>query len=122
MKEKEIRRGEIYYVDLNPVRGSEQGGVRPCLCIQNAAGNKFSPTIIVAAITGKGKKWLPTHVPIRLDALPQYSVVLLEQIRTVDKCRVLNYLGKISEAQMQAVERAIDVSLGLSYLEGLRRE
>ena len=122
MKEREIKRGEIYYVDLNPVRGSEQGGVRPCIVIQNAAGNKFSPTIIVAAITGRRKKRLPTHVLIQTGVLPRESVILLEQIRSVDKCRVYRYMGKISETQMRAVERAIDISLGMSYLEGLHHE
>ena len=122
MKDRGIKRGEIYYVDLNPVRGSEQGGVRPCVVIQSNLGNKTSPTIIVAAITGRGKKLLPTHVPVEPGVLPRDSVILLEQIRTVDKCRVSNYMGSISEAQMLAVERAIDVSLGMSCLEGLRHE
>lgn len=122
MKEKEIKRGEIYYADLNPVRGSEQGGIRPVLCIQNDAGNRYSPTIIIAPITGQIKKQLPTHVPLRLAELPQESIILLEQIRTIDKCRVADYVGRVSEDQMVKVEQAIDVSLGMSYLEGLRHE
>ena len=122
MKEREIKRSEIYYADLNPVRGSEQGGVRPCLVIQNDTGNKFSPTVIIAAITGKGKKQLPTHVTVTIPELPMDSIVLLEQIRTIDKCRISDYVGRISEAQMQKVEQAIDISLGMSYLEELRHE
>jgi mRNA interferase MazF len=122
MKDKEhgIRRGEIYYCRLDPVQGSEQGGTRPGLVIQNDVGNKHSPTIIIAPITGRMKKQLPTHVPLQLAELPQDSIILLEQIRTVDKSRFGSYVGKVSEAKMQEVEQAIDVSLGMSYLEGLR--
>jgi mRNA interferase MazF len=119
---KEILRGDIWIVDLEPVRGSEQGGTRPCLCIQNDRGNKHSPTVIVAAITSRRKKVLPTHVAIDTDCLPYVSIVLLEQIRTVDKSRFLTYSGRVSPAQMKAVERAIDISLGKGYLEGLRYE
>jgi mRNA interferase MazF len=122
MKDREdgIRRGEIYYCRLDPVQGSEQGGTRPCLTIQNDVGNKYSSTIIIAPITGQIKKQLPTHVPLQHDELPHDSVILLEQIRVIDKCRVEKYVGKVSQAQMKAVERAIDVSLGMNYLEGLR--
>jgi mRNA interferase MazF len=122
MKENEIKRGEIYYCQLDPVQGSEQGGTRPGLCIQNDIGNKHSPTIIIAPITGQTKKQLPTHVPLRITELPQDSIVLLEQIRTVDKCRIGSYVGKVSEDKIQAVEQAINVSLGMNYLEGLRHE
>jgi mRNA interferase MazF len=90
--------------------------------IQNDRGNKFSPTVIIAAITSRKKKMLPTHVPIDTDCLPYQSIVLLEQIRTVDKSRFLSFSGRISAAQMRAVERAIDISLGKGYLEGLRHE
>jgi mRNA interferase MazF len=119
---KEIKRGEIYYADLDPIRGSEQGGTRPVLCIQNDIGNTYNPTIIIAPITGQIKKQMPTHVPLQLAELPQDSIILLEQIRTIDKCRVTDYVGKISEEHMVKVEQAIDVSLGMSYLEGLRHE
>jgi mRNA interferase MazF len=115
-------RSDIWIADLDPVRGSEQGGTRPCLVIQNDRGNKFSPTVIIAAITSRKKKMLPTHVPIDTDCLPYQSIVLLEQIRTVDKSRFLSFSSRISAAQMRAVERAIDVSLGKGYLEGLRHE
>ena len=117
---REINRGDIWIADLDPVRGSEQGGTRPVLVIQNNKGNRHSPTIIVAAITSRKKKVLPTHVIIDTDCLPYQSIVLLEQVRTVDKSRFLNYTGQITAAQMRAVEHAIDVSFGRNYLEGLR--
>ena len=117
---KEIKRGDIYYAALDPVVGSEQGGTRPVLILQNDTGNKFSPTVIVAAITGKQKKNLPTHVPVNIPALPQNSIVLLEQIRTIDKQRIAEYVSRINNAQMKKVEQAIDISLGMDYLEGLK--
>jgi mRNA interferase MazF len=110
--EKEILRGDIWTADLDPVRGSEQGGVRPVLIIQNDKGNKYSPTVIAAAITGRKKKTLPTHVAIGAECLPVRSAALLEQLRTLDKSRLLRYMGRISAGQMKLVERAIDVSLG----------
>ena len=119
---KEILRGDIWIADLDPVRGSEQGGTRPCLIIQNDKGNKHSPTVIVAAITSRKKKVLPTHVQVDTDCLPYPSIVLLEQIRTVDKTRFLSFSGRISAAQMKTVEKAIDISLGKGYLEGLYHE
>ena len=119
---KEILRGDIWFVDLEPIRGSEQGGIRPCIVLQNDMGNRHSPTVIVAPITSRKKKTLLTHVFIETDALPYQSVVLLEQIRTVDKIRFLNYSGRISAAQMRVVERAINASLGMDYLEGLPHE
>ena len=89
-----VQKNQIYYADLNPVRGSEQGGIRPVLILQNNVGNKSSPTVIVAAVTSRGKKpHLPTHVTIRLDdgKLPKASIAMLEQIRTIDKDRLLDY-------------------------------
>ena len=117
---REINRGDIWIADLDPVRGSEQGGTRPVLIIQNNKGNRHSPTVIVAAITSRKRKILPTHVIIDTDCLPYQSIVLLEQVRTVDKSRLLNYTGRITAAQMRAVEHAIDVSFGRNYLEGLQ--
>ena len=119
MRKQNIRRGEIYYADLDPVVGSEQGGIRPVLVIQNDIGNQFSPTIIVAAITGKTKKDLPTHVPLQTEQLPQQSVVMLEQIRTIDKKRVDNLVGEVDDLQMKDVEKAIDISLGKYSVEAL---
>ncbi len=111
----EVCRGDIFYVDFTPVVGCEQGGVRPALIIQNNIGNKHSPTIIVAAITSRmGKNHLPTHVP--LDGveigLRKNSIVMLEQIRTIDRSRLHTYLGHISNNYLQQVDRALGVSLG----------
>ena len=92
---KEIKRGDLYYADLRPIIGSEQGGVRPVLIIQNDVGNHFSPTVIAAAITSRRKnRWMPTHVPLRgyRCGLRKYSVVLLEQIRTIDRTRLKDYI------------------------------
>ena len=106
-----VRRGDIFYADLSPVVGSEQGGVRPVLIIQNDTGNRHSPTVIAAAITSQtGKARLPTH---NTYGLPKDSVVLLEQIRTLDKKRLREYMGRLDEEQMQKVDGAIAVSFGL---------
>ena len=112
-----IKRGDIYYADLSPVVGSEQGGMRPVLIVQNDVGNKHSPTVIAAAITSKlGKTRLPTHIDINADkvGLAKDSVVLLEQIRTIDKKRLGEKMGHLDEEMMGAVNNAITVSFGLS--------
>ena len=111
-----IRRGDIYYADLSPVIGSEQGGLRPVLIVQNDVGNKHSPTVIAAAITSKmGKTKLPTHIDIPgADAgLAKDSVVLLEQVRTIDKKRLKEKMGHLDEPTMNSVNSAIQVSFGL---------
>jgi len=117
---KEIKRGDIYYAALDPVIGSEQGGTRPVLILQNDTGNKHSPTTVVAAITSSQKKSLPTHVPVINFALSKDSIVLLEQIRTIDKHRLDEYVTQLSSKQMKEVDKAIEVSLGLAVLEGLK--
>lgn len=110
----EIKRSEIYYADLNPVKGSEQGGVRPVLIIQNDKGNKHSPTTIVAAITSKlDKHRLPTHVGVKMDGLPLNSLVLLEQICTMDKSRILEYVGILDDETMVQVDAALIISIGI---------
>lgn len=109
-----IKRGEIYYADLSPVVGSEQGGIRPVLILQNDTGNKFSSTTIVAPITSvPKKKSQPTHIFIDCDFLESESVVLLEQIRTIDKKRLSDRLGQLSQTDMYRVESAMSVSLGM---------
>lgn len=111
----EIRRGEIYYADLSPVVGSEQGGVRPIVVLQNNIGNKFSPTVIVAAITSQlAKAKIPTHIELSANRyyLPKDSVVLLEQIRTIDKSRLKQKICVLDEEKMEEINRAILVSLG----------
>lgn len=111
---KDIKRSEIYYADLNPVRGSEQGGVRPVLILQNDKGNQHSPTTIVAAITSQlTKAKLPTHVPIQTEGLKKDSIILLEQIRVIDKIRIFEFVGVADKHTMVEVDRAIIVSLGV---------
>lgn len=113
----EINRGDIFYADLSPVVGSEQGGVRPVLVVQNNVGNKFSPTVIIAAITSQlSKAKLPTHIELSHTKynLPKDSVVLLEQIRTLDKRRLQQKLSSIDAATMQRIDVAILVSLGIT--------
>lgn len=112
-----IRRGDIYYADLSPIIGSEQGGRRPVLIVQNETGNHFSPTVIVASITSQAKKkQLPTHVTLPLNqecGLTRNSKVLLEQVRTLDKSRLGKYVGRVSEEKMKDVNTALSVSFGL---------
>jgi mRNA interferase MazF len=112
-----IKRGDIYYADLSPVVGSEQGGVRPVLVVQNDIGNKFSPTIIVSAITSQlDKAKLPTHIEIKggLHGLNKNSVILLEQVRTIDKRRLREKAGHLDENTMKRVDYALSTSFGLS--------
>lgn len=108
MVERQICRGEIYHASLNPVIGSEQGGYRPVLVIQNNKGNQHSPTVIVAAITSKTKNTMATHVVLKgIDGIVKDSVVLLEQIRTLDKRRLYDYMGMLDEHQMLKVDKAL---------------
>lgn len=111
-----VRRGDIYYADLSPVVGSEQGGMRPVLIVQNDVGNRYSPTVIAAAITSKtSKSKLPTHIEVYADkyGLAKDSVILLEQIRTIDKTRLKEKMGHLDEHVMNRVNDAITVSFGL---------
>jgi mRNA interferase MazF len=111
-----IRRGDMFYADLSPVVGSEQGGIRPVLVIQNDIGNKFSPTIIVSAITSQiNKAKLPTHVEISAKeyGLQKDSVILLEQLRTIDKRRIKEKIGHLDDKLMEQVNEALYISLGL---------
>ena len=112
-----IRRGDIFYADLSPVIGSEQGGLRPVLIVQNDVGNRYSPTVIAAAITSKmSKNKLPTHIDVSAPevGLAKDSVILLEQIRTLDKQRLKEKMGHLDDATMRVVNNAIQVSFGLS--------
>ena len=116
-----VKRGEIYYADLSPVVGSEQGGVRPVLIVQNDIGNKYSPTVIAAAITSQREKAkLPTHIEInaRNCGLAKNSVVLLEQIRTIDKRRLKEKMGSLDERSMHRVNSALSISFGLGGPDG----
>ena len=111
-----VKRGDIYYADLSPVVGSEQGGMRPVLIVQNDTGNKHSPTVIAAAITSQtGKAKLPTHIELNAQSvgLSRDSVILLEQIRTIDKSRLRERMGRLDDKTMNKVDSAIAVSFGL---------
>ena len=111
-----VRRGDIYYADLSPVVGSEQGGVRPVLIVQNDVGNRYSPTVIAAAITSQtGKARLPTHIEVHTDSgLAKSSIVLLEQIRTLGKRRLKDRMGHLDDETMTLVNDALSVSFGLA--------
>ncbi len=111
-----IKRGDIYYADLSPVIGSEQGGIRPVLIVQNDVGNKYSPTVIAAAITSqKYKNSLPTHIRVNADGcgLAKDSIVLLEQVRTIDKKRLKERMGNLDDVDMDRIDKALSVSFGL---------
>ena len=120
-----IRRGDIFYADLSPVVGSEQGGLRPVLIIQNDVGYRYSPTVIAAAITSRmGKTRLPTHIDIHADrvGLAKDSVILLEQVRTLDKRRLKEKMGHLDSAIMAQVNNAIAVSFGLGEASGIESQ
>ena len=111
-----VRRGDVFYADLSPVVGSEQGGIRPVLIVQNDVGNRYSPTVIAAAITSQtSKARLPTHIEVFASAgLSKDSVVLLEQIRTIDKKRLKEKMGHLDDRLMEQINDALQVSFGLS--------
>lgn len=114
--ERSIVRGDLYYADLSPVVGSEQGGIRPVLIVQNNTGNRFSPTLIVAAITSKAdsKANLPTHILLHaVHGLERDSLVLLEQVRTIDRRRIREYIGTLDEENMERINQALTISFGL---------
>lgn len=113
--ERKIRRGDTFYANLDPVIGSEQGGERPVLIIQNDKGNQHSPTVIVAAVTSRvnKKKSLQTHIPIECTALAKDSIALLEQIRTIDKQRLTEYVGKASSESMEKIDKSFLSSVGV---------
>ncbi len=111
-----VHRGDIYYADLSPVVGSEQGGVRPVLIVQNDVGNRFSPTVIAAAITSQqDKAKLPTHIQLSPEGsgLQRDSIVLLEQIRTLDKRRLKEHMGRLDDQSMTRIDEALQISFGL---------
>ena len=115
MKDEKINRGDIYLANLNPYKGSEQGGKRPVIIIQNNVGNHYSPTVIVTAVTSRffKKRALPTHVPLDNEELEKNSLALLEQIRTIDKSRLIRKIGRVPEEKMKEIGAAIHVSLDL---------
>lgn len=112
-----IRRGDVYYADLSPVIGSEQGGIRPVVILQNNMGNRHSPTVIAAAITSRsGKNRLPTHVDLSgaVPGLYKDSIILLEQLRTIDKVRLREHIGTLGKGTMEKINQALEVSVGLT--------
>ena len=119
----QIKKGDIYYADLTPVIGSEQGGIRPVLIVQNDVGNYYSPTVIAAAITSRSKnRYLPTHIRLNTSfgGLHPGSTIMLEQLRTIDRYRLKKYIGKLDDITMQDVDKALIVSLDL--LDKLRED
>ena len=115
-----VKRGDIYYADLSPVVGSEQGGIRPVLIVQNDVGNRYSPTVIAAAITSQREKAkLPTHIEVCGEScgLAKNSVVLLEQIRTIDKKRLKEHMGTLDDNSMNLINRALSISFGLGITD-----
>lgn len=114
---KAIQRGDLFYADLDPVVGSEQGGIRPVLVIQNDVGNYFSPTVVAAAITSrKAKNSLPTHILLEnVPGLAPTSLLLLEQLRTIDRKRLRGYIGRISKEKMLEIDAALAISIGIGY-------
>lgn len=109
-----VKRGELYYADLNPVVGNEQGGIRPVVIIQNDRGNKYSHTTIVAPITSRKKARIPTHVIINNKCLKYVSLILLEQIRIIDKLRLKENIGKLTDDELKKLDNAIAVSLNIA--------
>lgn len=111
-----IKRGDIFYADLNPVVGSEQGGVRPVLIVQNNVGNKYSPTLVVLPISTAKKHYLPTHIHIQgSKSLPKDSIVLAEQIRTIDRYRLREYVGALDRGIMDKINKAMKISIGVDF-------
>lgn len=113
-KDRQVRRGEVYLADLSPVVGSEQGGVRPVLVLQNDVGNANSPTTVVASITSQKKHRLPTHIEIRGCGLSRKSIILLEQLKTIDKSRLIDKLGEANAETMEKIDKAVLICLGVN--------
>lgn len=114
-----MKRGQVYYADLRPVVGSEQGGIRPCLIIQNDMGNTHSPTVIVVPMTTQNKANIPTHIAVSPEdyCLDINTTILLEQLRTIDKSRLRDFVGRLSDSTMQKVDEALRISLALDKEE-----
>jgi len=108
---RDIKRGEIYFADLSPVIGSEQGGVRPVVIVQNNTGNRYSPTVIIVPVTTRQKKKLPTHTNLKNGYLVKDSTALMEQVRTIDKSRLIEFVGVLSNDEMNSITEALRVSI-----------
>lgn len=113
-QDRQVRRGEVYFADLSPIVGSEQGGVRPVLVLQNDVGNVNSPTTVVAVITSRrNKSKMPTHIEIKCSGLYKKSIALLEQLRTIDKSRLINKVGEVNTRTMTQIDKAVLICLGM---------
>ena len=112
-----VKKGDLYFADLSPVIGSEQGGVRPVLVVQNNVGNKHSPTVVVVPISSVRKKDLPVHIQVRCSGLPKNSTVLAEQIRTIDRQRLQKYVGSLDREFMKEIDRILKISIGVKFDE-----
>lgn len=110
-----IKRGDIFYADLDPVVGSEQGGIRPVLVVQNNVGNRHSPTVIVVPISSVRKKNLPVHILIKCSELPKDSTILAEQIRTIDRSRLRKYVGSLNRELMKEINGILKISIGVYF-------
>lgn len=122
LEEQKIKKGDIYYADLGPIMGCEQNGKRPVVIIQNDIGNKYSPTVIIAPITSKGRRKhdIPTHVPIKLlGKIRHNSIILLEQVRVIDKQRLDNYIGTLQQYQIDEVDKALITSFDIDVIRYL---
>lgn len=112
--DRAIKRGDLVYLNFDPIIGSEQGGPRPAVVVQNDIGNKHAPTVIIAPVTSKTKKTnLPTHVKLTSKCLERNSMVLMEQIKTIDKSRIESYIGTLTDEEMKMIEKALRISLGM---------
>ncbi len=111
-----IKRGDIFYANLNPVIGSEQGGIRPVLVVQNNIGNRHSPTVVVVPISAAKKHYLPTHIHIKgSESLPKDSIILAEQIRTIDRSRLRKYVGSLNKELMKEIDGILKISIGVGF-------
>ena len=120
---REVKKGEMYYADLSPVVGSEQGGIRPVIILQNDKGNHYSPTTIIASVTSRKKKsHLQTHIKIKIPNSKRKSVVMLEQVRTIDKSRLLEYIWKPDNGTMQKIDNAVKISFDIDINDEKRNK
>lgn len=112
--DRAVKRGDLVYLNFDPIVGSEQGGPRPAVVVQNDVGNKHAPTVIIAPVTSKNKKSnLPTHVKLTSQFLERNSMVLLEQVKTIDKSRIESYIGTLTDEEMKMIDKALRISLGM---------
>ena len=121
--DRAVKRGDLVYLNFDPIVGSEQGGPRPAVVVQNDVGNKHAPTVIIAPVTSKNKKSnLPTHVKLTSQFLERNSMVLLEQVKTIDKSRIESYIGTLTDEEMKMIDKALRISLGMGRYKKKREK